>query len=399
MRAYPTRFPSRRLVHTTAPMLLALATIGLLALIPTARAQAGTPAVTVPPAEAVEAALAGTPLGSLPTEKLAEAISELQGLEGAEPQKLQETLEKLIEGLTSGTTLGELLGGGESLTGFQEKLEELLGPLSSKLEELLGGNPAAKLSEALQSAGAGEVLGKLLELSSEPQALIAQLLGALGPESLQGLLGAVPTGEPFSASTVEELAGKLETTPQALAAELGKSAEQLPAKAMALTGPLANGETLAVLNGVGGITLGLLKETGSTVGLTGGTGGSGGGGGNGGSGTPGATVTVGAAPSPGAAGTAASRKLRLISHRVRGAVATVVVEVPAAGSLTARGRGVRALRRETARAERVTLHPALSHAASTALRRRHRRLKVPFSVTFAPVGGPSSSVSMTLSYR
>ncbi|HXD53415.1 MAG TPA: hypothetical protein VN618_01550 [Solirubrobacteraceae bacterium] len=348
--------------------LLAVAMIGMLALIPTAGAQAGTPAVTVPPAEAVEAALAGTPLGSLPPEQLAEAISELQGLEGAEPQKLQETLQKLIESLTSGTTLGELLGG----------------------------NPVAKLSEALQSAGAGEVVGKLLELSSEPQALIAQLLGALGPETLQGLLGTVPTGEPFSASTVEELAGKLETTPQALAAELGKNAEQLPAKAMALTGPLANGETLAVLNGLGGITLGLVKETAGTVGLTGGTGGPGGGGG---SGTPGATVTVPASPSPGAAGTAASRKLRLISHRVKGAVATVVVEVPAAGSLAGRGRGVRPLRRETARAERVTLHPALSRAASSALHRRHRRLRVPFSVTFAPVGGPSSSVSMTLSYR
>ena len=393
MRAYPTRFPAHRPVRATAPLLLAVAAIGLLALIPTARAQAGTPTVTVLPAEEVEALLAGTPLGSLPTEKLAEAISELQGLEGAEPQKLQETLQKLIEGLTSGTTLGELLGGGESPTGFQEKLEGLLGPLSLKLEELLGGNPAAKLSEALQSAGAGEVLGKLLELSSEPQALVAQLLGALGPESLQGLLGTVPTGEPFSASTVEELAGKLETTPQALAAELGKSAEQLPGSAMALTGPLANGETLAVLNGLGGITLGLLKETGSTVGLTGGTGGPGAGGGSG------APVTVGAAPSPGAPGTAASRKLRLISHRVKGALATVVVEVPAAGSLAARGRGVRSLRRETARAERVTLHPALARAASAALRRHHRRMKVPFSVTFAPVGGPSSSVSMTLSYR
>ena len=393
MRATAFRLPARWPVRTMAPLLTVLAAISLLALLPSARAHASTPAVTVPPTESVEALLAETPVGALPSEQLAEVISKLNGLGTLEPEKLQETIQKLLASLTEGTTLGELLGGGESTRALTEKLEELIGPFASKLEELLGVNPVAKLSEALQSAGAGEVLGKLLEASGNPQSLIETLLQSLSPEKLQSLLGALPTGEPFSASTVEELAAKLGTTPEALAGELGKTAEQLPGKAMALTGPLANGETLAVLNGLGGVTLGLIRETGETVGLTGGTGGPGG------SAGPGAG-TGGPPPAPGTAGTAAKAgKLRLISRRVKGATATVVVEVPGAGALAAGGRNLRSIRRETAKAERVTLHPALARKARAALRRHHRTMKVPFKVSFTPVGGAASSISMTLGYR
>lgn len=390
MRA--TAFPARWPVRTMAPLLMVLAAIGLLALLPTARAHASAPAVTVPPTEGVEKALGETPLGALPAEQLAEAISGLDGLEAPEPEKLAETIQKLLAHLTEGTTLGELLGGEQSTQALTEKLEVLLGPLASKLEELLGVNPVTKLSEALQSAGVEELLGMLLAASKEPQALIGTILQSLSPETLQGLLGTLPSGGPFSASTVEELAGKLGTTPEALAGELGRTAEQLPSKAMALTGPLANGETLAVLNGLGGITLGLVKETGETVGLTGGTGGPGGAGGSG----PGAGGTT--SPPPGAAAST-TRRLRLISHRVKGRTATVVVEVPAAGTLTAGGRNLRSIRRQTAKAERVTLHPALTRRASAALRRHRRNTKAPFKVSFTPVGGAPSSVSVTLGYR
>ena len=395
MRATAFSLSARWPVRTMAPLLMVLAAIGLLALLPTARAHASTPAITLPPTESVEAVLGETPVGALPSEQLAEAIAKLNGLETLEPEKLQETIQKLLASLTEGTTLGELLGGGESTQALTEKLEELLGPFASKLEELLGVNPVAKLAEALESAGASELVGKLLEGSSNPQGLIETLLQSLSPEKLQGLLGTLPTGEPFSASTVEELAGKLGTTPEALAGELGKTSEQLPGKAMALTGPLANGETLAVLNGLGGITLGLIKDTGETVGLTGGTGGPGGSGGSGST-----TGTTAPSPAPGTAGTAAKAgKLRLISRRVKGATATVVVEVPGAGALTAGGRNLRSIRRETAKAERVTLHPALARKARAALRRHHRTMKVPFKVSFTPVGGAASSVSMTLGYR
>jgi hypothetical protein len=403
MRETATRTSASGRLRLLATLVLATATIALLALIPTVQAQASAPTITVPPTAEVESLLGQTPLGTLPTGKLAEELSQLKGLEGIEPAALQEALTKLIGELAGkGATLEELLGGNEAATKLRERLVELLGPLASHLEELLGGNPQAKLTEVLESAGVSEILGKLLSGSPEPQVLIEQILHSLSAERLQSLLGSVLSGEPFSKSSEEELAHQLGTTPEGLAAQLGKTAEQLPATAMALLAPLANGEKLTVLPSANGLTLALLKGAGETVGSTGGTGGLGGSGtGN----TPGAAVTVSTtaatsptSPSTGVAGLKAG-KLRIVSHKVKGRTATVVVEVPAAGNLSAGGKGLRAIRREAAKAERVTLHPALSKAGTSSLRKHHRKLKVPVKVSFKQVGGPSSSAVVQLIYR
>jgi hypothetical protein len=403
MRETATRTSASGRLRLLATLVLATATIALLALIPTVQAQASAPTVTVPPTGEVESLLGQTPLGTLPTGQLAEELSHLNGLEGIEPTALKEALTKLIGELAGkGATLEELLGGNEAATMLRERLVELLGPLASHLEELLGGNPQAKLTEALESAGVSEILGKLLSGSSEPQVLIEQILHSLSAERLQSLLGSVLSGEPFSKSTEEELAHQLGTTPEGLATQLGKTAEQLPATAMALLAPLANGEKLTVLPSASGLTLAVLKGTGETVGSTGGTGGLGG---SGAGNTPGASVTVSttpattpASPAAGVAGVKAS-KLRIVSHKVKGRTATVVVEVPSAGNLSAGGKGLRAIKREAAKAERVTIHPALTKGGTSSLRKHHRKLKVPVKVSFKQVGGPSSSVVVQLIYR
>ena len=61
--------------------------------------------------------------------------------------------------------------------------------------------------------------------------------------------------------------------------------------------------------------------------------------------------------------------MKVLSHRFSRHRATIVVQVPSAGVLTVSGKGLRKARREAAKAERVTLHPALSRAASSSLRR------------------------------
>jgi hypothetical protein len=394
------RPPAGRPLRLLATVVLTVLTIALLAALPTARASAGSASISAPSPAEVESLLGGTPLEKLTPAQVAEALSQLPALQGLEPGPLKEALTKTIEELVGkGATLEELLKGGEGAAILQEKLQQALGLASSQLEALLGGNPQQKLEEALESAGVSEVIGKLLGGSAEPRVLIEQILGALSQERLQSLLGSLLAGEPFSKTTVEELARQLGTTVQALAQDLGRKPEELPATAMALTAPLANGERLGVLNGVGGVTLGVIKEAGETLGGTGGT--------IAGSSTPGTTtVTVqhsDASPAlatgrTGVAGVKAG-KLKVISHRVKGSRATVVVLVPTAGRLSAGARRLRSISRETAQAERVTLHPSLSRATASSLRRHHKRMRVSLRVSFKAVGGAASSATVPLVFR
>ncbi len=392
--------------HLRLPAIAALtaAAIVALSLLPTSPARAGTPTVTVPRAEQVEAVLGQVPLGALNPEELAETLSQTEGFEGLPSLQLKEAIEKVIDQLSGeGGVLSQLLGG-ERAAELRTKLDETLGPLATELEELLHGNPTQKLEEALGSTEPSEVIGKLLGGSSEPQKLIEQILQGLGAEKLQELLGTVLSGEPFSKTTVEELAHSMGTTGEALAAQLGKTSEELPGAAMALTAPLANGETVAVLNGAKGAAIALLKSTQETVGASGGNGapgGNGAAGGGGAPGSPGATVTVTkATPQP--AGSVAGRragKLRLVRHSVKHARATLVIEAPSAGWLTVSGKGVHQIRRETAKAEQLTVRPVLTRAGSASLRKHHRRLKVPLKVSFRSVSGSTSTLTVPLTYR
>jgi hypothetical protein len=392
----PIAAGTRRRVLALTTVAAATLLLAVLAALPTVPTSAGaSPQVSVPPTEQVEQLLGETPLGSLPTAELTEKLSELPAFEGIEPGALQTALKEVIEALSGeGKTLEELLGGSEGAKQLSEKLGEVLGLLKPQLEELLGGDPQQKLEEALSSSTVSELLAKLLGESPEPQVLLEQILQAIGPEKLQSLLGTVLSGAPVVQSTVEQLAGQLGTSPQALAEQFGKTAEELPGGAMALVAPLANGEKLSFAGNAAGMTLGVVKETSETVG------------GNGAPGAPGSSTTVTtqtttpapAAPSAAAAG-AKPGKVKVLSRRFSRHRATIVVQVPSAGVLTVSGKGLKKSRREAAKAERITLHPALGRAASSSVRRHHRHVKVPIKVSFKPVSGAASSATVPLVYR
>jgi hypothetical protein len=394
---------------------LAASLLGALAALPTGAAQASSPAIAPISTEQVEAVLGQTPLSTLESGQLVGILSRVPGLEGVNAGELKEALEKALSTLTShGGNLQELLSGGGA-TDLKASLEEALGPLSGLLSTLLGGNPLTKLTEALKTENVQGVLGELLGKATQPQQLIGDILAAIDPQHLQELLGSSLTGEPFSKLNVGEVAGKVGTTGEDLVGELGKTTTELPETAMALTAPLTSGKELAVLNGLKGVTLGLLEGAGKTVeglgggsggsggsGSGGGTGGSGGAGSNGGSGGSGTTVVV-QNSQPGGAGAKATTtvvgKLKLISHHVKGHRATIVVQVPSAGYLTMSSKGLRSLSRQTARSERVTLTAALTRAGTASLRKHHQRLKLVLKLQFKPTSGAASSATLSVLFR
>jgi hypothetical protein len=76
-------------------------------------------------------------------------------------------------------------------------------------------------------------------------------------------------------------------------------------------------------------------------------------------------------------------KLRILRSRVKGSVATFVVKAPRAGTLTARGKGLRRAKRKVAAAGKVTIKARLSKKGRALRARRHRahhRLKVPVTL-------------------
>jgi hypothetical protein len=232
---------------------------------------------------------------------------------------------------------------------------------------------------------------------------------------VQTRTGSLPTGAPVQSLTLEELATQLSLTPQALAEQLAQPT--LPGSTPVTLSPLEGGHELALLSGVGGLTAGLLtkatelpeslEET--ATGLPGGTkGGSGGGGaGDGGDTTvvnstsSGGSTTIVAGPpetapssaaAPSHAGTPALR-LKLVSRRVKGTVATLVLEVPAAGRLHVGASGMRSVTRTLRKAARVTVRIGLTTARAAELRRRrHAASKVTLRASFVALGGAKSSV-------
>lgn len=360
---------------------------------------------------------------------------------------LEESLRNAIEQLGPSAELGELAEVENFLPALETALEGKLGGLLSVLLGALGAETG--LESALGSLSLEQLVGALLEsttpheqLAGELSGLAGGLFGELSAEhKLEGLLGgSEPTGG-FTPKSVEEVAEELKTTPMAVSEELGQTAAQLPASATMLIAPLKDGKLAGVAPAVKGLVTGVLgglgdgpegeegagKEgsgsgegkgpgsgTGSGEGGNGsgssegkggsgegkGTGGSGGPGGSGSGGSSGPTTVVltmpGASPSTGAP--TAKRKLgaiSILSHKIRGQVATIVLSVPAAGSAALAGRGVRTTSKQAARAERLTVRVTLSRAASASLR-HHRRLAVKLRASFRPTSGSPSSATVTV---
>jgi hypothetical protein len=426
MHVQPHRYRTARrheVRHRPAAALsvaLSVSLFALLGALPTASASTGSPAPSItlpatvsalPPGE-VEKLLSGVSLSDLNTTQLTEALSKLPGLSTLPAGKLKEALTKLIEGLTSkGATLGKLLEPSEIVPTLETELKKLLS--LPELLSLLGPNPTTKLTEALGSLNPSQLLNTLLGSSAKPEQLLTQLLAALNPELLKTLLGTTLTGAPFSKTTVGELAHELGMTTTTLTKELNTTIAQLPEAATALTAPLTNGKTLSVLNGLNELTIGLLgpgsKETSKEGGKestnnkestkeSGGAGSSGG---------PGITTIVNVplaqsapnqSPTANRSSTKKAGKIKIISHRVRGKVLTLVVQVPAAGSITLGGNGIRPVHRETARAKRITLRTVLTKAGAALLRKYHHRLQVKLRTSFKAADGSSSSTAVTVTF-
>lgn len=349
----------------------------------------------------------GVPAGELDPAKLAEAlaqlpgIAELSGLGGlGGTSGLEAALREALEGqLGEPTTLGELLSA-ETLTGpLVERLEAALGvPVRPLIEGLLGKEPQEVLEGGLGSLNLNELLAKLLASSEDPSQLLDELLEALNPATLEGLLGTLPTSEAPKNLNVGELAGSLSQTPQALAAALGQTAETLPATAAAVTRALANGNELALLNGTEGLAFALVSRAGEGVGGTGGNG-AGSPGAGAASGAPGSTTVLASpAPAPSASAPAARGasvgNVKILSRKVKGKRATLVVQVPAAGRLTLSGNGVKKVSREAAKAERITLSTTLTRARSASLHKHHRKqATITLTAAFAPVGAAASKAT------
>jgi hypothetical protein len=421
---------------TAVAVVLALCALSAALMVPARAGAAPRPSVAAPasvsalaPGE-VEEVLDSVPLSDLPTGRLSETLAGLPAL-GALPEgSLRTGLTEAIEQLAGkGDTLGQLLDSGELASELQTKLGELLTLQElTELPSLLQGKSLSSvLDTALGSVGARQVLGELLASAGDPEQLIEQVLGASNPESLQALLGSTLTGGPFTTSTVEEVAQSAGTTAEGLASDLNTTSSQLPANAMALTAPLSDGKTLGVLDALDGLDLGVLgapheEAPGGAGGGSGGAGGSGsnGSGGSGSNGSAGGSGGSGGAgdgsspPSdgvtlvvnePAAQGAAAPRqstvaalaKVKILEHKLRGGVVTLLVRVPAAGRLTISGKDVRSVSRQTDGAERVTLHAFLTKAVLASLRRHRRHLSLTLGAYFAGVDGHSSKASAEVS--
>lgn len=388
----------------------------------------GTLGVHVTPAELFSALE-----GSLdnPSE-VAKFLSDLAGaLSPTQLGELQGVLGKLVGNLQTG-----------ELTGLEGTLSGLLGGLgTSKLSSLLtpleGGLSGTGLTQlqtllaSLSTLSVPELKVKLEELlgqldPTQVGTLLGGLFGKVGPEQLQGVLGELLGSLDFTQGNAGEVAEGLGITLEDLASQLGVESKDLPSDVTALTAPLSKeGSLLSLLDGLGGLNISLLggKET-SGKGGSGGNGGAGGNGGSEGNGSSGGnggsgggssnpptgagsttlalslTSTPASTPTAGTSSKSKSttKKVKILSYKVKGDVATLVVQVPSAGRLTVSGSSLRGSARQVSRAERVTLKVRLTSAGSASLR-RHHRMRDKLKVVFKPVSGGASSATAEVTFR
>jgi hypothetical protein len=337
------------------------------------------------------------------------SLASLDPLLGATPVG---TLETGATGLTNLSLLNDLDG----LPEFSGLLAPVRTLLNSVLTTLLATNPTLNevtgdLNGEGVKANPTEVVSMLLEKLTPTQgtALVEELFGSVPSSSLNSLLGSTLTGQPFTQTTVGDLANKLGITTEKLAEDVGTTALQLPATVTALTSPLANGKLLTVLDGPEGIQLTTVETKEATKereakersenGVPGSNGNPGSNGSGAGSGTVVVNLPAAAVPAvPLVVATKAPAKIKILSHKVKGHIATLVLQIPAAGKVTVSGGGVRAIGKGATKAERLTVRIPLSKAGTASLRKHHHRLSVALKASFKPTNGTSSSAGVTVHF-
>ena len=91
-------------------------------------------------------------------------------------------------------------------------------------------------------------------------------------------------------------------------------------------------------------------------------------------------------------------KVKIISHKVKGHVLTLVVKVPAAGKLTVTAAHAKRQSKKLAKAMTVTVRVPLTKAGIASVK-RHHRMKDKVKVAFKAALGPASSASTTVRFR
>jgi hypothetical protein len=390
----------------------------LLAAVP-AGASASTPSVTPADVSVSSAELATIKLDALGAQssQLAAVLADIPALGALSTG----TLDSLVEALPANSTLQSLLSAIKTATGVEvtagevtqvllanptedpAALATLLGDVASLLQ---GTAHAPQLQEILENVIDGltpeqlQQLETVLGISGTPQELAGTILDKLAEGELTSELAtAVDDLGTTTATTGSELATALGTTPAALAGTLGMSEGVLDSAAGAST-PLASmGGMLTALANPDGLTLATVPS-----GLTGGTGGNGASGTNGANGTSSTTTTTssttsGAATPAAATKTAAkSAKIQIVSHKVKGDVLTLVVKVPAAGSLTVSAAHAKAVKRKATKAGTLTVKLHLTRAGAADVRRHHNKLSVKVTAAFKAAGGTASAASATVRF-
>jgi hypothetical protein len=376
-------------------------------------------------------------LGELSPEALTTFLGHLT--EGATPTQIQQ----LLAGLAGGTVGGEELLALHAIVGAltQGLSTEGLAQLRTDLAKLPTGLSEGEL-DSLSTTQLAEVIDGLFSTASSSQ--LAPVVG--------DLLGGLAWG----ASTTGALAEGLGVPVSTLASDLGEAGSGGFASLPVLTSEVGStGNVVGLVDRAHGLALGLLdleegqgegeetpggggageggsgEETGSGgsgsgSGGSGGSGsgsgsggsnpggagaggtGSGGSGGAGGNGLPAGGLTVTVTLPATSAGTttgapsrstaAAATKIKVLSYRVRGRVATIQFSAPSAGTLVLSGPGVRITTAKLRQGGRVTLTATLSKVRMASLQGAHRRLRVPLKATFKPVAGSSSSATATVTF-
>lgn len=403
-----------RLVRSTRGVSAALSiplAIALLALVPvgagTAQGASPVPGVSVVevPAGELGPILSSVPIGDLGLDEseLGGLLSQLApGLETS-ATGLEEAVAALLASNPS-ATLGELV---ESLLGQSGGLGALIGSLVPELDsgQILSLLNPEQIGTLLDNLTGGQPQGAL-DLEELAQ-LLEERLGALAGqqrELIEGLLAALNSGTAtLSPTTLGALAEQAGTSSQALAEDVGLSAQTLPSTAPALAIVGEKGPLAGVLKGASGLAVTVLSGQGSAGG-EGGSGSPGPAGGVGSTGVAGTPAPAGPAPRsvPVAPAKKASAKrpakVRILSHKVRHGVASIVVQAPAAGKLTFRGKHLKVGSRKV-RAGRVKLRLKFAKSAVAAARKHRHPTRVRLLVSFTPTkGAQRSSASATLSF-
>jgi hypothetical protein len=357
------------------------------------------------------------PVGTLEVPRLAKLIAELPGITQLSGVKhvggragLEEKIVKAIKDLLAEEEeLEELVGGFD----LEALLEERLEAAEEAVESELGRSLEEVLDEGLESLTLSELLSRLLGQAAHPTVLADRLFGAIEPEELEEALGTQLSGEAFTRMDLAEVAAETGESSAQLAEKLGQTPSELPGTAIALIKPLANGQVLAVFGGARGLAYGLIgtrpvtQEAEEPEEPPAGSSGPGMG-----DGTPESPVGNGALTSTSASTSAPAPstlplittappvvgRIKILSHRAKGASVTIVLELPAAGRLTVHGSNLASVSRTATRAERLTLRVGASKAGAASLHKRHL-LKVKLQAFFRPARGTPSSATLAVALR